>query len=74
MDGWRSDREWGEVWEGRNLAVKGSNGTSDPYCVFGYVDGKGRWMDQNEHVTEPQRSLVVERSLNPQWLSKDKEL
>lgn len=62
------------VWEGRNLAVKDTNGTSDPYCIYGYVDGNRRWIDNDENITEPQRSLVVEKTLNPKWLTKDKVL
>mmetsp|Transcript_12533 Transcript_12533/g.50178 ORF Transcript_12533/g.50178 Transcript_12533/m.50178 type:complete len:572 (-) Transcript_12533:111-1826(-) len=58
------------IWEGRDLAAKDIGGTSDPYCIYGFCDKKGRWLRGNG-VSDVQMTAVVEKCLAPKWLTKE---
>lgn len=58
------------IWEGRDLAVKDIGGTSDPYCIYGFCDRKGKWL-QGHGVSDVQLTAVVEKCLAPKWLTKE---
>jgi len=46
----------------RNLAVKDSNGFSDPYCILKLLDKNG-----SELKNSKKKSKVIKKTLNPEW-------
>jgi len=48
------------------LAAKDTNGKSDPYCKFGFVTEKGKFLDNLVHKTK-----YLANTLNPTWTDKE---
>jgi hypothetical protein len=51
-----------QLLQGRNLAVKDSNGFSDPYCVMTLLDAKGQPIKASQ-----KKSKVIKKNLDPEW-------
>jgi len=54
------------VESGAKLAAKDMNGKSDPYCKFGLVSSKGKWLDGFSHKTK-----FIASTLSPTWTDKE---
>jgi len=52
------------VESGKGLAAKDINGKSDPYCIFGFADNDGKFLDSH-------KTKWIPKTLNPTWTDKE---